>query len=72
MDQAFAVHILNDEGKQKAKEIAEAFDELLKKLSAHCFSGRELAIVKTKLEEASFFAKKSMALDLSNQLGQGA
>lgn len=57
----FKVHMLNDIGKQKAKEIAEDFDQLLAALEGKCPDGRELAIVRTKLEEACFFAKKSMA-----------
>ena len=63
----FEVHMLNDEGKGKAAAIAEAFDELLLQLNGLCPEGREFSIVKTKLEEASFFAKKSMAQQKSNQ-----
>lgn len=61
MNKEFAVHMLNDAGKDKAKAIAEAFDECLEKLVALCPTGRELAITRTKLEEACFFAKKAMA-----------
>lgn len=61
MHDAFAVHMLTDEGKQKAAAIAETFDTALGKLNELCPSGREMAIVATKLEEASFFAKKAMA-----------
>jgi len=57
----FAVHSLNEEGIKKANEIRNLFDELLTKLSDLCPPGREYSLVKTKLEEASFFAKKSMA-----------
>jgi hypothetical protein len=53
--------MLNDLGKKRAAEIASAFDQLLESLATHCPAGREFAIVKTKLEEACFFAKKSMA-----------
>jgi hypothetical protein len=71
MNKEFEVHILNDMGKTKARLIAEAFDELLTKLTdapigTPCSDGRYLAIVKTKLEEACFFAKKNMASDESN------
>ena len=62
----FRVHMLNDAGKEKAKGIAEAFDECLGKLEVLCAPGRELAIVRTKLEEACFFAKKAMANDPAN------
>ena len=61
MNKEFQVHMLNDEGKAKARVIAEAFDECLTKLLVPCPPGRELALVRTKLEEACFFAKKSMA-----------
>jgi hypothetical protein len=63
----FKVHILNDDGIQKAKDIAALFNELLTKIGKLCPPGREFSIVKTKLEEASFFAKKSMAQFEVNQ-----
>lgn len=63
----FAVHKLNDLGMKNANEIATMFDALLERLKTVCPEGREFSIVKTKLEEASFFAKKSMAIDLVNQ-----
>ncbi len=80
MHAEFEVHILNPDGIAKAKQIAQAFDELLTKLDglAECKDGlstsyfgvqpRSYAIVKTKLEEASFFAKKAMASLPENQL----
>ena len=62
MNKEFEVHMLNSAGKDLAKCIAEAFDDLLGKLTAiqpePC---REMSIVRTKLEEACFFAKKAMA-----------
>jgi hypothetical protein len=61
MNKEFAVHMLNDQGKRRATAIAETFDACLEKLLTLCPPGRELAIVRTKLEEASFFAKKAMA-----------
>lgn len=67
MNHEFAVHRLNDEGMKKAKLIAESFDGLAKTLSIVCNDGREMSICRTKLEEACFFAKKAMAIDLSNQ-----
>lgn len=64
----FAVHMLNTEGKEKAQHIAANFDALLNALESLCGSdGREMAIVKTKLEEACFFAKKAMASNPENQ-----
>ena len=61
MHDAFAVHMLTEGGKASAREIATAFDELLAKLNALAPDGREMAVVRTKLEEACFFAKKAMA-----------
>jgi hypothetical protein len=76
MDPLFEVHMLNEEGKRKARGIAYAFDALLAVLEggidknpalALCPPSRELSIVKTKLEEACFFAKKAMANIPENQ-----
>lgn len=66
MNKEFAVHMLNPEGRDKAHHIAEAFDACLVKLVAICPAGREMALVRTKLEEACFFAKKAMASDPKN------
>ena len=64
MNKEFESHILTTTGIEKAKEIATLFDNLLSRLTDdYCHNNRELSIVKTKLEEACFFAKKSMALD---------
>ena len=63
MNKEFEVHILTTTGIEKAKELATIFDDLLTRLSGdYCANNREFSIVKTKLEEACFFAKKSMAL----------
>jgi hypothetical protein len=73
MDPLFEVHILNEKGKLKALKIAEAFDrfyrelELLTDNSISPKITRESAIVRTKLEEAYFYAKKAMANDDWNQ-----
>ena len=61
MNKEFEVHILNEDGIQKARDIAEIFDHTLELLKQFCPESREFSIVKTKLEEACFFAKKSMA-----------
>lgn len=66
MHSEFTFHLLNDQGKVKANAIAEVFDELLTKLEVVCPVSREFSICKTKLEEASFFAKKSMANNPEN------
>lgn len=61
-DPLFEVHMLNDAGKAKAQAIAAAFDYCLVTLRKLCPDNtREFSLVKTKLEEASFFAKKAMA-----------
>lgn len=67
MNALFSVHTLNLDSKQRAQEIACAFDDLLEYLERNCPESRELSIVKTKLEEACFYAKKAMANDLDNQ-----
>lgn len=63
----FAVHKLNDDGIIKADMMRHEFDRLLSFLEQVCMDGREFSILKTKLEEACFFAKKSMAINLINQ-----
>lgn len=63
----FTFHLLNDLGKSKAKSIQGYFDACLNGLTQVCPEGRYLAISKTKLEEACFFAKKAMATHPENQ-----
>lgn len=58
---------MNSEGFVKAYLIRDAFDALMDKLEALCMPCREMSICKTKLEEAAFFAKKAMAINLANQ-----
>lgn len=67
IDPLFRVHRLNENGIKKAEELAAAFNDCLFRLRSICPEGREFAIVKTKLEEAAFFAKKSMANVTENQ-----
>ena len=63
MNKEFEVHTLTDDGIDKAKQIAVVFDEALRLLMTVCPEGREFSIVRTKMEEACFFAKKAMASD---------
>lgn len=63
----FEVHMLNESGIEKAQAIAYNFDCLLDDLKNICPEGRHMSIVRTKLEEASFFAKKAMASSAENQ-----
>jgi len=58
----FAVHLLNETGIDEARQIAKAFSDLLDYLDAAIPAGREKSIVITKLQEASFFAKRALAL----------
>lgn len=67
MHDAFGVHMLNEQGKAKAKRIAEAFDTLLGTIQEVAPAGRELSVIITKLEEACFLAKKAMAKNAENQ-----
>lgn len=64
----FKVHILNDDGITRAKDLAYHFTNFLNTVETIIGTeGREVAIVRTKLEEASFFAKKAMASRPENQ-----
>jgi len=65
MNKEFEVHMLTAAGKEKAAAIASTFDACLESLKLLCPSGREMSIVRTKLEEACFFAKKAMASENS-------
>lgn len=68
MANEFQVHILNDAGIQKAKMLGAAFDLIVANLDVIGIgTGRERSLVITKLQEASFFAKRGMAMDPSNQ-----
>lgn len=67
----FQFHILNDEGRLKAQSIAHVFNDLLVKLQPLIpLSSRETSIVRTKLEEACFYAKKAMSVSPENQSGE--
>jgi len=64
----FAVHMLNETGKASARTVAARFSALLDGLEATCGKeGRDMAIVRTKLEEACFFAKRALASKPENQ-----
>lgn len=64
----FEVHMLNEVGKEKARHLAEIFSHALDQIEAIAGTGgREIAIVRTKLEEAAFFAKRAMAQQAENQ-----
>lgn len=63
----FQVHMLNGTGLERATNLGEAFSELLTKVEAIVPAGRERSIVVTKLQEAAFWAKRGIAVDLANQ-----
>jgi hypothetical protein len=67
----FEVHLLNENGIAKARELAEVFSDALTKIEMITGPGREAALVKTKLQEASFFAKRGLAQrpDMQRQRG---
>lgn len=72
---AFEVHKLNDTGLAKARIIAQEFQQLYEDIILNTYgdpienvNARELAIVRTKLEEAYFYAKKAMAMQKVNQV----
>ena len=67
--QEFRVHLLNTSGIISAKALAQEFSDVLHHIETLCGSdGREMAIVRTKMEEACFFAKKALASREYNQL----
>jgi len=71
MDPLFQVHRLNEKGLAAAASVANAFDDLLEVLLVLIpVNGRELALVRTKLEEACFFAKKAIANRPENQASE--
>lgn len=59
----FRVHKLSAVGLRRADKLAEIFSACLSAVEGECgAASREMAIVRTKLQEASFFAKRSMAV----------
>ena len=70
INELFAFHKLNIDGQAKAVEIAKQFSALLGSLEVmlgDAAKGRDFAIVKTKMQEACFFAKRAMAVVPENQ-----
>lgn len=63
----FKFHKMNDVGMERSKKIAELFEKLSDDLESHLSDVRCARIAATKLEEACFFVKKSMALNTDNQ-----
>jgi hypothetical protein len=63
----FQVHLLNSSGIAKAIQLGELFSEFLDHLEKIVPPGRERSLVVTKIQEASFFAKRGIALLPENQ-----
>jgi hypothetical protein len=61
MNKEFSTTKVTPEGVQKINRSREVFDVALEELKILCPEGRELSLVKTKLEEASFFAVKAIS-----------
>lgn len=61
MNKEFSSTKVTKEGVEKINKTREIFDSALEQLKAICPEGRELSLVKTKLEEASFFAIKAVS-----------
>lgn len=70
MDPLFQVHKLNEDGLAKATQLANSFDNCLMQVQGVIGSSpsRELALVRTHMELASFYAKKAMAINPANQV----
>lgn len=67
MNKEFTSYPLSTEGFDKVTQTRIAFDALLESLKTLCPESREFSLVKTKLEEASFFAVKSISQLPANQ-----
>lgn len=63
----FKSHKLNPDGILKVNFVRNSFNDLLEELFKLLPDNREFSIVRTKLEEASFFAVKSIATSPKNQ-----
>lgn len=68
VSQHFRSHLLNDQGIAVCNSVSIKFHELLLFVQAVAGESREMSIVRTKLEEACFFAKKAVAVRADNQL----
>ena len=64
----FKVHILNEKGLDKARNIQLLFELLLSGLDGLIPEvSRERSLVVTNLQTASFWAKRAVAMDPENQ-----
>lgn len=59
----FVVHRLNQDGMERVARVATLYSDLLQELEDLAgTAGREMSIVRTKLEEAAFFTNRAIAL----------
>lgn len=63
---------INDEGRTALEFVAFEFNRLLHRLENIAPTGRELALVKTKLQEAKFWACEAIAKDPRYQVPNAA
>ena len=69
MRDEFAVHRLNDKGMDEANQLGELFSLLLHSIEQRTGTdGLEVDMVRLKLQEASYFAKRAIAKRSENQL----
>lgn len=68
MRNEFEVHKLNDAGLARAGQLAEAFSDLLERIDVLVPASRERVLVVTKLQEASYWAKRAIAVLPDNQV----
>lgn len=66
MREEFQAHKLNPTGLAKAEVVRSLFSEFLTALEASVPSGRNRALVVTKLQEAAFFAVSGVATIAEN------
>jgi len=67
MRTAFMSYKLNEEGRRKMGDIEAAFNQLVDTVQFISNPSREHSLMMTKLEEACFYAKKSVAQQSENQ-----
>lgn len=70
MANEFKVHRLNEEGLAKADFLAQQFTNLLSQIELLIPTGRERAIVVTKLQEAQAFALHGLGLQKAYKAGE--
>jgi hypothetical protein len=68
MNEPFKFYALNEKGIYAVDAITQGFDLLLKGLyniieTQNNTGAREMALMRTKLEEACFFAKRAVSID---------